>query len=472
MVGCFRIIITLVTLFMVRKFTLFQENYGFWNLFVPESLNLVDCINTSCLSPDEKAELLRVSVRWPHQRLKLKRLTLILDKLTWLQTTLKPTNHGYCAMNSVTTAKRLGCKHQELAEMVKLLKRLGIIEVNPKYAKERFPRSYRFSPTYRGRRARLVDPAFLVSARWAQKEQCEVNPQGPLEEWLHECCLNVSFDLPRSALTAVIDLAIADEKDAEKLLAKRAHAVMGMDAVLADSALKRSSRVCGWHFGRGDDQGRISSTITGLKRELRPHLLLYGEKTTEIDQRASQPFLLLKLYESVESPAAKAEVAAFYALWSNDFYSDIGRMSGISIDRDTLKEVVIEGVLNGKVTNSGTIRAKSKERREQIRAIVNVFEGQFPILWGEIVKLKTIEGYLRAKRGPKGMHTQYARHQQRLEARIFIDKIAQRLKSQNIVCYTVHDCIGVRETDLEATKVIMLEEIQASIGFVPTLSTK
>jgi len=62
-------------------------------------------------------------------------------------------------------------------------------------------------------------------------------------------------------------------------------------------------------------------------------------------------------------------------------------------------------------------------------------------------------------------YNQLAIYLQQIEAEIFIDNIAKKLTENQIMPLTIHDCIIIKETEVEMTKNIMNEILNEHLGF-------
>ncbi len=219
-----------------------------------------------------------------------------------------------------------------------------------------------------------------------------------------------------------------------------------------------------WFCVRPNDS-RLYSTITGCPKELRKLLSYKGQRLTELDQSASQPFLLLHFYNEMRAPEAKIEAANYFNLWNEtlnggDFYTNF--LPGE--DRNAIKQAFVAGVLNRadfQLPKKGTDQARIAE------LIADRFKTDFPLLWGEVTNLKRFRRPEIKLKKPKMVHSQFAVYMQELEASIFIDGIAAECLERGIFFYTVHDCIGCLPNDLETVKEIAVRKVTKKIGFTP-----
>jgi hypothetical protein len=221
----------------------------------------------------------------------------------------------------------------------------------------------------------------------------------------------------------------------------------------------------GYFFFREDS--RLYSSITNTPREFRSLLRYDGKPLIELDQCASQPFLLLRFYLEDGSPQAMAEAARYHELWNlnrnnGDFYTNlIGNLQ--PSERSDVKSSLINDVLNRpdymEITNDPP-RANRQQR------IKETFKSQFPILFSKIDDLKTKRQSEIEIKGNR-VHSQFAITLQQMESIVFIDQIAAECVERNIPIYTVHDCIGCLEENRQNVTEIAIRHLTKYCGFAP-----
>lgn len=228
----------------------------------------------------------------------------------------------------------------------------------------------------------------------------------------------------------------------------------------------------GWYFQRGSRVGRVYSSITMLPREARACLRYKGEPLVEIDQHASQPFLLLSFYNILKSAPeeVRAEASRFHALWEGDFYNNFAKLSGVELERNKMKEVFVQGM------NAGIGICPRGVDSEVLKTVLRTFRETFPILTNRIFRMKTVRDEQIAetlsveKSGKEKTHSQYAIQLQKIESQIFIDGIAAELLNKNILFYTVHDAIGCLPQDALTVSEYMKRHLSRIVGFTPVLN--
>ena len=220
-----------------------------------------------------------------------------------------------------------------------------------------------------------------------------------------------------------------------------------------------------WFCSRGEF-GRLCSPVTNCPRELRAYLRYRGERMIEIDQRGSQPFLLITLYKRVQTAAAASESRHYYDLWNpsrngGDFYANLLP----NFSRERVKDAMIKGVLNR--ADYHTI--KDKEMAEVSAHLTQRYQGEFPILWSEYQKLKALRQEGSSVERDYELYKQFAHEMHRIESRIFIDGVAVDCVRREIPIYTVHDCVACLHGDVKTVKSIIEQRVLKECGFLPFL---
>ena len=221
----------------------------------------------------------------------------------------------------------------------------------------------------------------------------------------------------------------------------------------------------GYFFYR--ENSRLYSSLTSCPREFRSLFRFNGKPFVELDQCASQPFLLLGLYSDDSTTNAKREAAEYHSLWdvdrnNGDFYANL--MPNFNpADRSIVKSCFIKDYLNRaeymQITNDPT-------RKEYRELFDQVFRSRFPILHREINKLKTVRRQEIEIDG-NGVHKQFAVTMQQMESKVFIDRIAVECVERKLPIYTVHDCIGCLEEHKELVTTIAVKHLTEFCGFEP-----
>ena len=220
-----------------------------------------------------------------------------------------------------------------------------------------------------------------------------------------------------------------------------------------------------YYFTR--DDSRLYSSITSCPRELRS-LFRFNEKPfVELDQCASQPFLLLRLYQEIDTPEAMQEAAKYHSLWdtnqnNGDFYTNL-----IPNLKPEERSSIKRGLINDFLNRSDKWEIKKNDERKEWRSkIEEQFKCRFPILTKAIADLKSRKK-AEIKIKTKRLHSQFAVKMQQLESIVFIDKIAAECIEKEYPIYTVHDCIGCLEEHKEDVTRIAIKHLTEFCGFEP-----
>ena len=271
------------------KFNYLKGIYYHINVYTPDNLNILSLIDT--LNEEDKAFILRKSRIFPKQTPILKAMILLISKLTWFEITQPSTQHGYFNCRAERFSVEIGTNTQTFATIVKILTELGIIQLNPKYsAKSAYPfsRSFKFTKEYAQRKPKLFEPRFIVSERETIKWLLQVENLAPVEDFLHDNLKRLRFSISKESLLEIV----RKESNARKGEEAVQRADYYINAINSET---KNIDENGWNFTRSEMNGRIFTTVTSLKRELRAYLVCDGQNIVELDQHASQPFLMLKL---------------------------------------------------------------------------------------------------------------------------------------------------------------------------------
>lgn len=84
-------------------------------------------------------------------------------------------------------------------------------------------------------------------------------------------------------------------------------------------------------------------------------------------------------------------------------------------------------------------------------------------------KSRTSTSMTSAMRTSVCIDANFAIELQKIESKVFIDKICKVLVGEGIIPYTIHDGLIVPKASTARTKEIMLEELKKVIGDYPTI---
>jgi hypothetical protein len=196
-------------------------------------------------------------------------------------------------------------------------------------------------------------------------------------------------------------------------------------------------------FKRNDKNFRLDTNLTNMASDLRKFIIGY-ENMSYLDLSNSQPVLfnvLLKQYQKNASEALKNEINKYFDITtSGQWYEFL--QSIYKKDREECKTIWME------------IAYSQNHHHKQTKAM---FSKVFPLIYGIIENIKKVE------------HNQFAIHLQKIESKIFIDKICKNLVSENIIAFTMHDGLIVPKEHKEKTLQIMQEVLLKEIGVVPNI---
>ena len=460
-------------------------------LYSPANLDLLELVETSqSIIEEERIKLLKKKKK-SGELFNLTRCYIILTKIKWGELIQKSSHDFY--RHWVYLKKRniegaCGCRNGDLNFIVRTLEKLGVIQVNRNYLNanqkagfepsQSFTQSYAFTPQYRYRSpSRVALPYTISKARlrfFSLGGTRAVRTKGELEKWLED---NVRRLRLRPEVEAYKDQRTyrnADEQDSKD------HAELMIDAINAEEKmLEDGSYIVGYFFNRQNRVRRVFTPIVGLHKDMRHFLHLDGRELWEVDQQASQPFLMLALYQTIEDaqPAAiKAEADRYYALWGDlngdaDFYQSFINLTDIDINREEMKSAMIKGALNCKNVNQPPEGVSSAVAK----AILTAYAGHFPILYRAMKELKTqrdksiTKRLKRDKHNKEKIYSQYGIKMQQIESTIFIDGVAKELKEKEIFAYTCHDAIGCLKKHVPMVQAIIEKHVEAKVGYKPAV---
>ncbi len=187
--------------------------------------------------------------------------------------------------------------------------------------------------------------------------------------------------------------------------------------------------------------GRFFSNVTNMKKELRKHLRVDGERLMEVNVRNCQPLTLVPVLEEqgVECPEYRrlCEEGTLY-----DFLAD---KAGIS--RDQAKRELIACTFFG--------------RNGSRSATKTAFRKAFPKVAKAIRTIKQQD------------YTELATRLQRAESNLIIRTACDRLRKEHpkMFCTPIHDSVVAKPADIETVACIVREAF-ASIGLSPKIEAK
>jgi hypothetical protein len=211
-------------------------------------------------------------------------------------------------------------------------------------------------------------------------------------------------------------------------------------------------------FGRNSTNYRLDTNLTGIKSELREFVILDGcDDLTEIDIRASQPYLLTGLMRFAsrfcDEPAAS--VTAIQE-WS-DFRT-----------APTDPYVALATCLFGE--SNTDIRATGKKAAFTVVFSKNAHKQHGKQEFGE--RFPEVDAFIRRLKNKKKEHGACAIFLQQYEAAIMIERVGSRLTAAGIPAFTVHDSLIIKTCDARRTEEIMSDELTRTVRTRPVLRRK
>lgn len=183
-----------------------------------------------------------------------------------------------------------------------------------------------------------------------------------------------------------------------------------------------------------DKYGRIHTNYTILKKEIRnKYLFIDGENISEIDIKNSQPFFLLKLIEqNLHLMDNKNEDLQIYfnQVINGRFYEYLQEQSGV-VERNDIKKWVYKIFFNKLYYES------------------DLFNNIFPTINHFIKSYKKENGY-----------KSLSHRLQNIESDFIFNRVCKRLIEKEIIYFTVHDSICVKQSEYEVVKSIFYKEFE------------
>ena len=216
--------------------------------------------------------------------------------------------------------------------------------------------------------------------------------------------------------------------------------------IMSINSIKNGSNNKTLRFKRNKKNFRLDTNLTNMASDLRPYIIGY-ENMSYLDLSNSQPVLfnvLLKQYQKDASEELKIELNKYFDITtSGKWYEWL--QSVYNLSREECKKIWMEIAYS---KNHHHKQTKSK------------FSKEIPLIYDIIKNLKKEE------------HNQFAIHLQKVESKIFLDKICKELVNEEIIPYTMHDGLIVPKESRERTLEIMKDVLEKEIGIVPNIKVE
>lgn len=199
-------------------------------------------------------------------------------------------------------------------------------------------------------------------------------------------------------------------------------------------------------FNRNTTNNRLDTNLTNMASDLKPYIVGW-EDMVYLDLKNSQPVLfnveLNKVYVK-GSETLKAEIDRYRkATFAGKWYEELMRI--FNTDRDNSKEIWM---------------CIAYSQNKSYQNYKKPFKKAYPEIY-KIIESKKSSNY-----------KNFAISLQKLESKIFIDKICKELVDINIIPFTVHDALIVYKSDQDTSLKIMEKVLLESIGGIPKISVE
>lgn len=329
----------------------------------------------------------------------------------------------------------------------------GIIESDRRYEPNKKSIGYRFTEKYRNEKFRKVEITNkrLIEKIDKLKVQYEQSITNPALIYLIKCLKSIKLDY--DGANNWIEQNISELSNYEY-----SNATGSIDLLYSNDS----------HFTVSSLSGRFYSTVTNLKRELRPFLRYDGQTLVEVDIANSQPFflnfLLIEYYSNNNSIINSMsninnisydtrnnlpdDSRKYIDLTSKGvFYEYLMETFSYYGDRDKFKKMLFARVYYNDTMKGG--------REEWF-----LFQELFPSV-AEVITHHKKENY-------KNLSIML----QRAESDMMIYKIVPKLIENKIFALTIHDSYLVYLKESETVKKIILEEFNNDYGLSPKVRIK
>ncbi|NMB82015.1 MAG: hypothetical protein GYA14_09370 [Ignavibacteria bacterium] len=358
--------------------------------------------------------------------------------------------HSFISLNGQFLHKVLGGNY------IKYLRWLidsGIIESDKHYEPNKKSIGYRLTEKYRNEKFRKVEITNkrLIEKIEKLKVQHEQSISNPTLIYLIKCLKSIKLDFDGANNWLVQNISEINNYE-------YSNATSSIDLLYSNDS----------HFTVSSLTGRFYSTVTNLKKELRPFLKYNGQSLVEVDIANSQPFFLNFLlidYYSNNNSLIKSYSDIKYISYDTKnnlpddskkyidltskgvFYEYLMEAFNYSGDRDKFKKMLFARVYYNDTLKGG--------REEWF-----LFQDLFPSV-AEVITHHKKENY-----------KNLAIMLQIAESDMMIYKIVPKLIEKIIYALTIHDSYLVIENDSAEVKKIILNEFKNLYGLIPFVRIK
>lgn len=237
------------------------------------------------------------------------------------------------------------------------------------------------------------------------------------------------------------ELKLATTNKEVKTANNRSLARMSSIFAISNGKINKSLR-----FNRNTTNKRLDTNLTNMASDLKPFIVGW-ENMVYLDLKNSQPVLfnidLNKRYTK-GSAALKAEIDRYRkATFAGKWYEEL--MGIYNTDRDSCKDIWM-----------CIAYSKNKSYKGYKKPFKNIYPEIYKII--ETTKTKN--------------HQDFAINLQKLESKIFIDKICKELVDVGIIPFTVHDALIVQKSEQEEALKIMTKVLTEHLGDTPKIAVE
>lgn len=234
------------------------------------------------------------------------------------------------------------------------------------------------------------------------------------------------------------ELSLATNIDDETKAYKRYSSRIASIKAIKNGRLNKTLR-----FNRNDTNKRLDTNLTNMASDLRPFIIGY-QSMAYLDLVNSQPVLFNAMLKHYYKGATEGQIkelneyreSTTHGLW----YEKLIEI--FKVNRDEAKTIWME------IAYSKNSSFKHHKK---------IFKTKFPFIYSIIEKSK------------EANHANFSIELQKIESKVFVDKICKDLVDEGIMPYTMHDGLLVPKEAMNRTKDVMMENLMKVIGAYPKI---
>lgn len=365
----------------------------------------------------------------PEKLDKAKMLITLINWFTFVNYYANEDESQYIQIGSKFLKKTLVSSNPK--EIIDLLVRLDVIQVNDFYQLGTQSKNYRLTSEYARRELQTA----TIGSYSIRKAITEHN-KGKLKEEieLDEVRQQIREDLKRISFRRDVETYMGIFKGRRKYHREQCESFVN----------ERNS-----YFSVDVKSGRVFHAITSTPKEMREFLLIDGEAIAEPDIPSAQPTLAATLYDS-GNEAEQAEKQRYLSFINSDFYKSLAKEAGSHLKyRKAIKRACYREIFfNPKVSKGKLWKA---------------FKKLFPLLARKIEERKG-----QTRLGLK-KNSDFAIYLQKAEAEIVINDVGKQLVEAGIPFVTVHDSIICPKKDEKKVEKLLHQAVDKAVGGTPSI---